>query len=155
MNGILDISLVRDVRHEKSTIGNLSVDGVFECYILEDKDRELDVTMKLEQINKIKVHGETAIPYGRYKIVITRSNRFSLAAGKDVYLPELLAVPGYAGVRIHTGNKPEHTEGCLLPGTVKREDKVENSATAFLTLNEKINAAIKAGKEIWITIKKA
>ncbi len=75
-------------------------------------------------------------------------------AGHDVYLPLLLNVEGFEGVRIHTGNRPEDTEGCLLVGTTAGTNQVLNSRTAFLQLNEKINNALKKGEEIWITIKK-
>lgn len=150
----MDIILERKDFTDKSAISDVSIDGVHECFVIEDKDRGLDATMKIDEINKLKIFGVTAIPYGRYKIVITRSNRFSKAAGHDVYLPELLKVPGYEGVRIHTGNKPEDSEGCLLPGTTKGLNQVLNSKTAFIKLNEKINTAIKAGQEVWITIKK-
>lgn len=138
----MEILLERKYFTENSTIGELTIDGMPICYILEDTVREE------------KIYGKTAIPYGKYKIVITRSNRFSKMAGKDVYLPELLKVPNYEGVRIHTGNKPEDTEGCLLPGMEKGNNMVLNSRTAFIKLNEKINQAIKSGEEVWITIKK-
>lgn len=137
-----------------STITEVSVDGVFECFILEDKDRGLDDSMSLDEINKLKVFAKTAIPYGRYKVVVTKSTRFSKAAGKDVYLPLLLNVKGFDGVRIHTGNKPDDTEGCQLPGTTRAVDYVGNSRTAFIKLNEKINEALKKGEDVYITITK-
>ena len=74
--------------------------------------------------------------------------------GHDVYLPILLKVPGFEGIRIHTGNKPEDTEGCQLPGRKHGVDSVSESTLAFTQLNEKINNALKAGKQVWITIKK-
>lgn len=137
----------------KSTISPLFIDGVFECYILEDVDRGLSSEMPLADIRTTKIHGETAIPYGRYKIVITKSERFSKLKGADVYLPLLLKVPGFEGVRAHPGNKPENSDGCLLPGTTKATDMVLNSATAFISLNNKINASIKQDDEVWITLK--
>lgn len=138
----MEISLHRRWFTDKSTIGELSVDGLFECYTCEDAVRD------------VKIKGITAIPYGRYKIIVTKSERFSKMAGHDVYLPLLLNIPDYEGVRIHTGNKPEDTEGCLLPGTIKGTDSVGNSRTAFIKLNEKINNALKSGEDVWITITK-
>lgn len=141
----MNLELILDQFTENSTIGNLTTDGVFECFILGDKFRD----------NEPKVFGKTFIPLGHYKILVTKSDRFSKLAGKDVYLPILLNVPGFEGVRIHPGNKPEDTEGCLLPGTEKGIDEVLNSRTAFLKLNDKINIALKKGEDVWITIKKS
>lgn len=138
----MKLKLIRDTFTEKSTIGSLYVNDTFECFIIED-------TVRTE-----KIAGITAIPYGTYKIVVTKSNRFSQMAGHDVYLPLLLNVPNYEGVRIHTGNKPEDTEGCLLPGTAKSKDFLSNSRTAFIKLNDKINQAIKAGQIVTIEITK-
>lgn len=138
----MKIKLVRETFTDKSTIGRLFINEIYECFILEDKVRD------------VKINGITAIPYGTYKVVVTKSNRFSKNAGFDVYLPLLIAVPGYEGVRIHSGNKPEDTEGCLLPGTHKATDLVSNSKTAFIQLNEKINSAIKKGEEVTIEITK-
>lgn len=141
----MELILKRTDFTDEATLGEITIDGVHECYSCEDKTRDE---------NEPKVFGKTAIPYGKYKIVITRSNRFSKLEKKDVYLPELLLVPGFEGVRIHPGNKPEDTEGCLLPGTAKAKNMVVSSRTAFIKLNEKINDAIKSGKDIYITITK-
>lgn len=150
----MELKLVRDTFTQKSTIGSLYVNGVYECFILEDTDRGLTDSMTLEQINAIKKHSLTCIPYGKYKVVVTKSDRFSAKAGHDVYLPLVIPVKGYAGIRIHKGNKPEDTEGCLLPARVKGIDSVSNSTDAFNQLNEKINKAIKAGEEVTIEITK-
>ena len=77
---------------EKSTIGKLVVDDTFFCYTLEDKDRYLETNPDG------KVYGETAIPRGKYQVVIDYSQRFKRE------LPRLLHVPGFEGVRIHPGN---------------------------------------------------
>lgn len=150
----MEIVLKRTVFTNKSTIGELSINGKFECYILEDKDRGLSEMMSLEQINKLKVYGETAIPYGTYKVVVTKSERFSKMKGKPVYLPLLLNVKGYEGIRIHTGNKPEDTHGCQLPARKKGLDVVTESTLAFNQLNDKINNAIKAGEIVTYKITK-
>lgn len=140
----MEIQIKRITFTDKSTISECSIDGVKECVILEDKVRE----------NEPKVFGQTAIPYGHYKVIVTKSERFSKLAGHDVYLPLLLNVPNYEGVRIHPGNKPEDTEGCLLPGTESATDMVANSRTAFIRLNDKINNALKSGQDVWLSIVK-
>lgn len=106
------IQLIRESFTSKSTEGKLFCNGEFVCYTLEDKDRFLE-----EGINE-KVYGETAIPRGTYEVVLSMSNRF-----KKI-LPEVLEVPGYTGIRIHSGNKPEDTEGCILVGL--KNDKVDD-----------------------------
>lgn len=144
----MELKLERNVFTEKSTIGTLSINGIAECFILEDKDRGLNDAMPLSKINELKVYGETAIPYGRYEIDITLSARFKKQ------LPILLNVKGYEGIRIHTGNKAIDTHGCLLPARKKGVDSVIESTLAFNQLFAKLKQA-KANKErIFITIVK-
>lgn len=127
-----------------STVSNLFVDGMWECFILEDTVRE----EAGRPVSSWKVAGVTAIPSGRYRIDITDSARF----GRK--LPLLVDVPGYSGVRIHPGNGPENTEGCLLPGKSHGSNKVGNSRDAFNKLYETLLAAHDAGEEIWIEVKR-
>ena len=131
----MELKLQRSFRSKECTIGILSVDGKFECFICEDYDRGLSQGDTLEVIKKIKVPGKTAIPTGRYEIAVTFSNRFQKP------LPLLLNVPGFEGIRIHPGNTAADTEGCLLPGTDHNQNSVSNSRAAFYELFEKIKAA--------------
>lgn len=120
-----------------SSISKLFVDGLYECDILEDTVRAANS----------KIFGKTAIPAGRYQIVMTMSTRFKRI------LPLLVGVPGYEGVRIHPGNKPEDTEGCLLPGQeCATENFVACSNLEFNQLMVKINKANKAGQKIYIDV---
>lgn len=141
----MELNLNRTTKTEQSTIGELSVNGTFECFILEDVDRGLRQDMTLAQIQSMKIHSQTAIPVGRYEIAITFSNKF------QKYLPLLLSVPGFEGIRIHPGNIPANTEGCLLPGTTKGENVVTESRKAFTQLFAKLKAVEKKEK-IFITI---
>mgnify|MGYP000915978695 CR=1 FL=1 len=150
----MELTLKREVFTDKSTIGSLFVNGVFECYILEDPDRGLKQDMPLAEIERLKKYGVTAIPYGKYKVVRTKSERFSLKAGHTVIMPLLLDTPGYAGVRIHIGNKPEDTLGCLLPGRQIGVNCVMESTKATQQLEKKIEGAIANGEQVWITITK-
>lgn len=112
----MELTLVRTWDSAQSTIGELYVNEVPErfCYVLEDVVR-----------SGPKVYGNTAIPSGRYEIAITFSNRF------QKYLPLLINVPGFAGIRIHPGNTAADTEGCLLPGFTKGKNFVGESRKAF------------------------
>jgi GH24 family phage-related lysozyme (muramidase) len=124
----MKINVIRKEYTPKSTIGELYVDGKFECYALEDRIRAL------------KVPGTTAIPSGNFEVVVTWSNRFKRP------LPLLMNVPNYEGVRIHTGNKDEDTEGCLLVGKTKQRDFVGGSKDAFSELLPKIQEALQREK---------
>jgi Family of unknown function (DUF5675) len=128
---------------KKSTVGAISLDGKHICYALEDTVRKP---------GEKKVFGETAIPAGRYQIVITKSERFSKLKGKDVFLPLLVGVPGFAGIRIHTGNRPEDSEGCLLVGSSKSADWVAGSKDAFAILYPMVEKQLAAGDKVYITI---
>ncbi|HSD07900.1 DUF5675 family protein [Flavobacterium sp.] len=126
----MNLHLKRIQKTNKSTIGELSIDGKFECYTLEDVERQ------------VKIKGITAIPKGTYKVGISMSNRFK----KD--LPILFNVPNFEGVRIHSGNVAENTEGCILVGETKALDFIGNSRKAF----DKLFAKMKLAKEITLTI---
>ncbi|WP_342086106.1 DUF5675 family protein [Dyadobacter sp. OTU695] len=146
----MELIYTRRWQGNASTLGTLSVDGAAHHFILEDKDRGLDSKMPLTEIAKLKVKKETAIPTGRYQVIIAHSARFKRL------LPRLVDVPGYSGILIHPGNYIRNTDGCLLPGITNfTEDKeycVGQSRTAFERLFEKILAADKLGQKIWITI---
>lgn len=124
----MDLRVKRLQFSDDSTIGELSVDGQFECYTLEDK------------VRPVKIKGETAIPAGQYEIVINFSQRFQKP------LPLLLNVPNFEGVRIHPGNIPANTEGCILVGETKGIDHIGQSRIAFARLFEKMKTAAETQK---------
>lgn len=138
----MELKLIRKYFTEKSTVGELYVNGKFQCHILEDTDRALDSEMSLKRIAWLKQKTKTAIPYGTYEIVISYSGKFKK------YLPLLIKVPGYDGIRIHPGNYAEDTDGCLLPGTynIKTPDFVGNSRIAFDALFKILQDAEKKEK---------
>lgn len=117
------------------TIGELLVNGIHECWTLEDVVRPTGE----------KVYGETAIPTGEYRVVITHSTRFN----RD--LPLVCDVPNFSGIRIHPGNTAADTHGCLLVGLRKGIDRVTDSRAAFEPLFAKIRNAIDNGEEVTIT----
>lgn len=138
----IKLTLKRIAFQNNYTIGKLLINGDYFCDVLEDKVRGLSSDMTAEQIAKIKVHSQTAIPIGTYKITLTYSNRF-----KKI-LPLLNDVPGFEGIRIHSGNTSADTEGCLLVGQNKVKGQVINSRDTFNKLMSKIQDA----KSIIITI---
>lgn len=126
------------------TVGTLSIDGVAECFTLEDVVRP-DPTPETPA-NEAKVYGQTAIPAGTYNVIITPSKRFKRA------LPLLENVPGFEGIRIHPGNTAENTEGCILVGKVRSTRSVSESRAAFIALFAKINACLVVGEPVTLTI---
>lgn len=121
-------------------------DGKNWCNVLEDTDRGLRSSMTLEEILSVKVPGQTAIPRGIYQVIITYSPKFKKR------LPLLQNVPGFSGIRIHSGNKARDTEGCLLPGINNEVGRVNNSRYWTEMLCEKIDKAIQAGEKVWVEI---
>ncbi len=136
----LNLTLKRINFSPFSTIGELSIDGEWTCFTLEDCDRAL------ENPENVKIPGETAIPRGLYQVVITHSNRFGRL------MPRLMEVPQFTGVLIHPGNSAADTHGCILVGRTKGIDRVYESRLAFDSLFTRINSAIRWEKEVWIEI---
>lgn len=133
----MEIKLVRGKANASFVEGKMYVDGEFECYTVEDAPRD------------VKVYGKTAIPKGRYKVVITMSNRFKKR------LPLLIGVPGFEGVRIHSGNSSKDTEGCIIVGAVNDrtdDDWVGSSKVAMSRLMPKIEDALAVKEEVWMVI---
>jgi hypothetical protein len=126
----MKLALKRLHKTNNSTIGELTVDELFQCYTLEDIERE------------VKIKSETAIPKGTYKVIINHSNRFKRL------LPLLIDVPGFEGIRIHSGNSNHDTEGCILVGETRSKDFIGKSRKAFDKLFEKM----KKAESITITI---
>ena len=142
----MELRLERKYRNNNYCIDKLYINGKYFSDVLEDPDRGLTDTMSLEEIKKIKIKGNTCIPYGTYNITITYSPRFK----KN--LPLLNNVKGFDGIRIHSGNKPQDTEGCLLPGFNKVKGQVIDSRVTTDKLIAQIQQALNKGEKVTITI---
>lgn len=112
------------------------------CDTLEDKDRGLKQTDNIAYIKAKKIFGQTAIPYGTYKVTITYSPKFKK------YLPLINDVKGFTGIRIHSGNTANDTEGCILVGRNEYKAMVTHSKETLQELME----IIKCGEDITIMI---
>lgn len=132
----MKLQLERLQRDPDVTIGSLSIDGQFEAWTCEDCVRP----------DGVKIPGETAIPPGSYTVDITYSPRFS----RD--LPLLLNVQGFVGVRIHPGNTPDDTAGCILVGQDRMAKNIGRSRLAFDALFAKLRVAKLKGDPITLEI---
>lgn len=141
----MNIELRRRPSSFASTIGELSVDGIFTAFSLEDVVREIPG----KPVSSWKIDDRTAIPVGRYRVIITFSARFQ----QD--MPLLLDVPGFSGVRIHSGNTSDDTSGCILVGLNVVDDTVTGSHIAFHRLFDQIEKALSQSDKVWITVSNA
>lgn len=135
----MELTLNRIFLGSSATIGELLVNDKHLCDTLEDRVRP----------EGEKVYGKTAIPEGTYEVKLTHSPRF-----KKI-LPEILNVPNFSGIRIHTGNSSKDTEGCILVGTWdgEKEDWVGNSRIAFDELMVLLEEATNNKEKVTITVK--
>lgn len=152
----MELTLIRRWKKEDYTIGDLYIDGTWFCNTCEDKDRNLYQGMDLEWIKKEKVYGETAIPYGRYKVTLkVQSPKYSTRKQYEKckgYIPRLVNVPGFEGILIHIGNYAKDSYGCILLGENKVKGAVVNSTTWFWKFYEILKNADDEGKDIYITV---
>ena len=138
------VTLRRIAFKETYTIGKLYVDGIYVCDTVEDKDRGLDDSMTVDEIKKKKVYGETAIPYGTYKVSITYSPKFK----KN--LPLVEGVKGFEGIRIHSGNTAKDSLGCIIVGKNKKVGMALDSRATM----EKLMKVLNTKENIWLIIRK-
>lgn len=144
----MEINVHRKWFTKESTTSEVyySIDGdkkTLACYCLEDAVRDGDDgILQVEE----KIHGATAIPTGRYRVVVSYSTRF-----KQI-MPELLNVPHFSGIRIHVGNTDKNTDGCLLFGRSRDFNFIVESLMAYASFCHVFCEAINRGDEVWINI---
>lgn len=137
----MTIVLTRDDCTATRTFGTMRFPDGYVCQTLEDPVRPAGV----------KVPGDTAIPYGTYAVTITRSKRY------QKMLPLINNVPGFGGVRIHSGNTVLDTSGCVLVGTTRDADEdatlqIRRSRDAMAQVQTRIAAALAQGEAVWLDI---
>ncbi len=130
------LKVVRHPSVNGATRGTMFVDEAEECFTLEDVVREVVG----RPVSEWKEQNVTAIPRGTYTVKIDYSPHF--AAKGSPYMPHVLDVPGFTGVRIHRGNSEYDTEGCILVGNVLVGDnRIAGSEVAFNRLVAKLRLA--------------
>lgn len=136
--GAFMLHLMREETHPDCTVGKLFVDGQWLWWTLEDCLRAPGV----------KVAGETCIPAGTYQILLTYSTRFGRV------MPQVMNVPGFTGIRLHPANSAKDVEGCIGVGGGynSRAHLLLHSRVAADAVQGAIQAAIEAGKQVWIEV---
>lgn len=143
----MEIELIRRHLKKEYTIGKLFIDKAPFCDTLEDVVRDLsdyNHDGDFSDSGEGKIYGQTAIPAGRYQVIVSYSPKF----GKR--LPELLKVPGFQNIRIHNGADAKHTDGCILVGENKMRGKLINGPYYQTRLVQMID---EAEERVFITIK--
>jgi len=148
----MELLLTRIAKKKTYTIGRLSIlEEVIDEYSAGTAEKyfcdTLEPTWRDYANGAYKVKGRSAIPEGRYAVVISYSPKMKQ------WLPILLGVPKFEGIRIHAGNTAKDTEGCILVGKNREVGKVLDSRIWVHRLKQKIVEAKSRGEAVWITIR--
>ena len=152
----MELVLERIAKRKAYTIGRLNIrrqvvdeysTGYSDDYFCDT----LEPTWRDYEHGAYKVKGRSAIPEGRYAVVISYSPKF------QAWLPILLGGPEFnrkwQGIRIHAGNTPQDTEGCILVGKNRLVGQVLDSRIWLHRLKKKIVEAKARDEPVWLTIK--
>ena len=142
------ITVNRFTSDQDSTLSTISIDGVFECFGLEDEHR-ID-----------KLPRETRIPRGFYTVGLRKIGGFHANySGRftDIHqgMLQVVDVPGFEFILIHVGNTDDDTAGCLLTGcnaNTSQNLSVGSSVKAYKRFYSRVIEAAKANNlqiEYW------
>ena len=145
----MKLTVVRTQFGTDATNGLLFINGIFECYTLED------------QYQAVKVMHETCIPEGTYDIKFRKTGGFH-AKYTERYknahygMLHIQDVPNFTYILIHTGNTDEHTSGCLIVGETQQDLEVSkdgfigSSTVAYKKMYAKVAGQLLQGKDVTI-----
>ena len=145
----MKLQVVRHQFGKDATNGMLFIDGIFECYTLED------------QYQAVKVMHETCIPEGTYDIKFRKTGGFH-AKYTERYknahygMLHIQDVPNFTYILIHTGNSDEHTSGCLIVGEtqqdldISKDGFIGSSTVAYKKMYAKVASQLLQGKKVTI-----
>lgn len=144
----MDILLNRIYTSSDYTIGQLICKGRKLCDTLEPPTVGFKPGVTPAEVMRVKKrHGAVSIPPGSYRVLITKSPKFGQ------WLPLLLNVPGFKGVRIHPGNTPADTQGCILPGENTSKGMVLKSGQKTKEIVDLFTRIFAQGKDIFLVVK--
>ena len=142
----MELKLLR-IEFPTYTKGMLYINNTFFCETLEDINRDKNKNGKFD-LGEKKIYGDTCIPYGTYKVIISYSPKFKRE------LPEILNVNNFSNVRIHRGNKISDTLGCILCGERVVNGYLYNSTPYEIKLTKLLKEAQMRNEDITLTIEK-
>lgn len=145
----MKLQVIRTQFGKDATNGMLFIDGIFECYTLED------------QYQAVKVMHETCIPEGKYDIQFRKTGGFHAKYSeryKNAHygMLHILDVPNFTYILIHSGNTDEHTSGCLIVGETQQDLDIDesgfigHSGTAYSKMYRKVANQLLQGKKVSI-----
>ena len=145
----MKLTVVRTQFGTDATNGLLFIDGIFECYTLED------------QYQAVKVMHETCIPEGTYDIQFRKTGGFHAKYSeryKNAHygMLHIQDVPNFTYILIHTGNTDEHTSGCLIVGETQQDLEISkdgfigSSTVAYKKMYAKVAGQLLQGKDVTI-----
>ncbi len=134
--------LIRIVAKPKYTEGVLFYKDEEICDTLEDTIRD---ATKSGHLTEPKIYGQTAIPYGIFKLSATYSPHF------NKIMTSVADVPSFEGIRIHWGATAKNSEGCILAGEKTTDGRLKNTG-----MTDKITALVQAhelkGDKVYLEI---
>lgn len=116
------LSVHRFDYHKNHTKSIIFLDGQFICFGMEPENK----------VNNQVPGQRDLIPEGTYQLILSMSPRF------EKVLPEVINVPFNKGIRIHAGNHPSETSGCLLVGAYFADNMLLDSNKTLNKIIEKL-----------------
>lgn len=148
-DGVKQCFILRYAHGAEASTGLFFIEDSFACYTLEDAPREA------------KIAGITRIQEGVYELRLRREGRLH-ERYKDMYpfhegMLELLDVPEFDWILIHTGVVAAHTDGCILTGKEVNsphtdEGRLKRSRDAYREIYPVIAGWLIAGHRVTLTI---
>jgi hypothetical protein len=142
----VEFTLKRHALRPAYTVGRFMLGTQKICDTLEDRVRDYNHDGDLLDIGETKIFGETAIPYGRYRMTVSKSPKF----GRD--LVAIHDVKHFESIRIHAGNSAGDSAGCILPGENKIIGGLENSRYWENVITAMVKKFIENGFNCFINI---
>ena len=146
----MKINLVRTQMGKDATNGLLFINGIFECYTLED------------QYQAKKVYGETCVPEGTYEITLRTVGGFHEHYKKKYSWHKgmlwIRNIPEFEYVLFHLGNTDENTAGCVLVGNtqqdldVSKDGFIGSSGDAYKNFYPKVAKELLQGNKVTLEI---
>ena len=143
----MTIRIDRKWKKAEYTISRVYINGRYVgCNALEDTDRGLLQTMQITELQRKKIKGKTAIPRGYYDVRITYSPKYKRM------MPLVVDVPAFSGIRLHSLNKPEDSEGCIGFGKNDKVGWISDSKYWTDKICRLIETALNKGEKVTLIV---